>query len=159
MSISQESIQEVIQPWFGSFLLSSTSLANDIEHTLVSFDPRKMTFRELHDQLYHLLLVTLSRDTGTSMQVILDGYHVRKLVLSDFEQISDELMGLLFDNLIPFSANFTRINDYAIHFESLSALRVLYLKYRDYYSKEQYSFLADMIRKTYPYELISSWLG
>ena len=70
----------------------------------------------------------------------------------------DDVMGLVFDSLTPFSANFTKINEYALHEESLSALRVLYQKYREFFTKEQYDFLVKMIRSIYPPERYAGWL-
>ena len=53
----------------------------------------------------------------------------KMLSMSLMAEITDDLMGLIFDSLTPFSANFIKINDYSMQVQSLNALRVLYQKY------------------------------
>jgi len=148
-----------MRPWVGSYLLESTSLTTEVTNRLMNYDPRSSTFHVLHDQLSDVVLVGLNRATAASMRVILDDYKVRKLSLSDIDQIIDAFMGLLFESLIPFSANFIKINEYAMQHESLSALRVLYVKYKESFTCEQYAFLAKMIIKIYPNERVSTWFS
>ena len=67
-------------------------------------------------------------------------------------------MGVLFDKLTPFSANFIKLNDYSLRVQSLSALRVLYQKYASFYSEEDLRFLKEMVSRTYPPEKYRDWL-
>ena len=67
-------------------------------------------------------------------------------------------MGVLFNKLTPFSANFLKLNDYSLRVQSLSALRVLVTRYPSYYTEEQLHFIARMIRSIYPPERYQSWL-
>jgi len=145
-------------PWIGPFLLESTSLLTEVVRLLADYDPREATFSELRNQLSEVVLCSLYRATAGNMNVILANYQVRKLTLVHVDQMIDELIGILFERMIPFSANFDKINEYALKNESLSALRVLYQKYADYFSKDQYVFLATMIKRIYPPERTSRWL-
>ena len=72
--------------------------------------------------------------------------------------ITDDLMGVIFDKLTPFSANFIKLNDYSLRVYSLSALRVLYQRYASFYTKEEFDFMVHMIRTIYPPERYAAWL-
>jgi hypothetical protein len=105
----------------------------------------------------HELFTSISRVTGgtcASSWTIT----ARAVEVKDMQWMTDDVMGLAFDSLNPFSANFAKLNDYALHEESLSALRVLYQKYRSFFTEEQYAFLIQMIRKIYPPERYEAWL-
>ena len=78
--------------------------------------------------------------------------------MSLMAEITDDLMGLIFDSLTPFSANFIKINDYSMQVQSLNALRVLYQKYASYYSEEELQFMIRMIRTVYPPQRYAAWL-
>ena len=67
-------------------------------------------------------------------------------------------MGVIFDKLTPFSANFIKLNDYSLRVYSLSALRVLYQRYASFYTKEEFDFMVHMIRTIYPPERYAAWL-
>jgi hypothetical protein len=140
-------------------LLAATPLAEDIANSIQEYAPYKQTFTELKESVEHVLFTDLSRATGGGMCIVLDDYGTRRLKLKDMQTITDDIMGLVFDSLSPFSANFVRLNDYALHEESLSALRVLHQKYRAFFTEDQYAFLIQMIRKIYPAERYQPWLG
>ena len=123
---------------------------------------RKLTYRQtlesLRDELESLLLVQLNRLTNGSLTVITDNYHTCRLGTEQIAAITDDLMGVIFDKLTPFSANFIKINDYSLRVCSLSALRVLYQRYGAFYTKEEFDFMVRMIRTLYPPERYAGWL-
>lgn len=151
-------VERVLRPWLGSILLSSSTLAGDIGCVLMEYAPYRHTLQQLRDCVGHDLLTGINRITGGSMCVVQDNYRTKRLTLRDMQWMTDDLMGLVFDALTPFSANFNKLNDYALHEESLSALRVLYQKYQTFFTAEQYDFLAKMIRSIYPAERYRMWL-
>ncbi len=157
--VDVQAVERVLRPWLGSMLLTATPLASDIADSMREYAPYKQTFTELKEAVEHVLFTDLSRATGGGMCIVLDDYGTRRLKLKDMQNITDDVMGLVFDSLNPFSANFVRLNDYALHEESLAAMRVLYQKYRAFFSEDQYAFLSQMIRKIYPAERYEAWLG
>ena len=156
--VDVKDVERVLNPWLGTMLLSSSPIAAEIAHEVMEYAPYRQTFQELKETIDHDLFAGVSRATGGSMCVVLDDYSTRRLKLKDMEWMADDVMGLAFDCLTPFSANFTKLNDYALHAESLAALRVLYQKYRDFFTEEQYVFIIQMIRKIYPKERYAAWL-
>jgi hypothetical protein len=156
--VDVKDVERVLRPWLGTMLLSSSTLAQDVARTVMDYAPYRQTFQELKATLDHDLLTSVNRLTGGSMCVVLDDYSTRRLLLKDMDWMADDVMGLAFDSLSTFSANFTKLNDYALHEESLAAMRVLYQKYREFFSKEQYEFLILMIRKIYPEQRYATWL-
>ena len=50
-----------------------------------------------------------------TMCVVQDNYRTKRLTLRDMQWMTDDVMGVMFDALTPFSANFTKLNDYALH--------------------------------------------
>lgn len=152
-------VERVLRPWLGTIFLSSNSLAQEIAARLGEYAPYRQTLESLHEEMGPFILTRLSRLTGGAMRVMLDNYQTVRLSLQDLESLTDDVMGVLFDKLTPFSMNFVKLNDYALHVQSLSAMRVLYQKYAEFFSEEEFRFLVEMIRRTYPPARYQSWLG
>jgi len=151
-------VERVLRPWLGSMLLSSTPLAGEVAGVVMDYAPYRQTFQELKTVVAHDLLTGVNRATGGSMCIVLDDYRTRRLTLKDMQWMTDDVMGLVFDSLTTFSANFHKLNDYALHEESLAALRVLYQKYQSFFTEEQYAFLIRMIKTIHPRERYEEWL-
>ncbi len=156
--VDARDVERVLQPWLGSMLLTATPIVGQVTGVLKEFAPYRQTLYNLRDQVEHDILVGISKVTRGSMCVVLDDYSSRRLFLKDITYMTDDVMGLVFDSLTPFSANFTRLNDYALHEESLSVLRVLYQKYEKFFTVEEYAFLIAMIKKIYPQQRYIEWL-
>lgn len=156
--VEVKDVERVLRPWVGSLLLSSSTLASDIACVVMEYAPYRHTLTQLRDCIAHDLLTGLNRVTGGNMTVVQDNYKTRRLSLRDMEWMTDDMMGLVFENLTVFSANFTKLNDYALREESLAAMRVLYQKYRSFFTDEQYAFLVKMIKSIYPPERYAMWL-
>ena len=151
-------VENVLRPWLGTLFLSSSGLCEGAAGVLKDYAPYRETLYQVHDRLDSYLFVTVNRLTNGSMRVVMDDYHTTRLSLQDMSWMTDDLMGVLFDTLTPFSANFERLNDYALHCESLAALRVLYQKYRSFFSEEEFCFMVAMIKKIHPAQRYCGWL-
>lgn len=158
MPVELKDVERVLRPWVGTFALTSSTLASDIACVLMEYAPYRHTLTQLRDVVARDLLTGINRVTGGSMCIVKDDYRTRRLTLRDMEWITDDLMGLVFEHLTVFSANFTKLNEYALHEESLSAMRVLYQKYRSFFTDEQYAFMVKMIKSIYPPERYAAWL-
>ena len=158
MPIEQAEVERALRPWLGSLFLGSNPLCQLITEKLAGYAPYRQDFASLRDELEVLLITRLNSLTGGSLTVILDNYRSRRLSQAAITAMTDDLMGVVFDKLTPFSANFLKLNEYSLHNESLNALRVLYQKYASYYSPDELAFMVRMIRNVYPEERYKDWL-
>ena len=157
--VQLQDVERALRPWLGEFFLSSSSFAEGAAELLREYSPYRETLEELRERVERFVLVGVNRVTNGSMTVMRDHFRAVRLRLHDIAVITDELMGLVFDALSPFSANFERLNEYSLHVESLAALRVLYQRYRRFFTDEEYQFLISMIRSIYPPERYRLWLA
>ena len=158
MPVSTQEVERVLRPWLGSLFVNANPLAEEVAEYMRAYAPYRQTLESLRDELETLLLRKLNALTNRSLTVILDNYHSRKLTMSIMADITDDLMGMIFDKLTPFSANFIKLNDYSLRVASLNAMRVLYQKYASYYTQEEFTFMVNLIKTVYPPKLWESWL-
>jgi len=158
MPVSHAEVERVLRPWLGSLFLSANALTDIVTEKLSAYAPYRQSLESLRDELETLLLTKLNSLTNRSLTVILDNYHSRRLGPAELADITDDLMGVIFDKLTPFSANFIKLNDYSLHVHSLNAFRVLYEKYASYYQPEELDFMVRVIRTLYPKERYAGWL-
>ncbi|MEF9879170.1 MAG: hypothetical protein RR975_07040 [Clostridia bacterium] len=158
MPIVPMEVEQILRPWLGSLFLTSNTFVTDVSARLQAYAPYRQTLESLREELESFVLTSLHHFTHGSMTVLSDNYHSRRLGIEQIERITDDIMGLVFDKLTPFSANFIKLNDYSLHVHSLAVLRVLYQKYPSYYTQEQLTFMVRMIRLIYPKERYSEWL-
>ncbi len=158
MPVEKSDVERVLRPWLGSLFLNAHPLADLITEKLSSYAPYRQDLKSLHDELEVLLITRLNSMTNGTLTVILDNYRSRRLGQAAISALTDDLMGVVFDQLTPFSANFIKLNDYSMRNESLSALRVLYQKYASYYSPDEFAFMVRVIKGVYPEERYRSWL-
>lgn len=158
MPVSTEEVERALRPWLGSLFLSSNTLAETVTERLSAYAPYRQSLESLRDELETLLLTKLTGLTNRSLTVILDNYHSRRLGRAEMADMTDDLMGIIFDKLTPFSANFIKLNDYSMRVQSINALRVLYQKYASYYKPEELAFMVSVIRTVYPPERYERWL-
>ena len=159
MPVSKAEVERVLRPWLGTLFLSSCNLGDILTEKLSAYAPYRQTLEELYAEVETLLITKLNGLTNGSLTVILDNYHSRRLSKAVIAEIADDLMGIIFDKLTPFSANFIKLNDYSMRNPSLNALRVLYQKYPSYYSPDEFAFMVSVIKGVYPEEKWKSWLN
>ena len=156
--VNPDDVNDVLKPWLGTLFLMSTPLSREIAYEIMRYAPARETFAQLRDRLEHQMLMSINKLTRSSMCIMVEDYRTKRLTLGEIEDMTDDLIGIVFDRLSPFSSNFERLNAYALQHASLSALRVLYQKYASFYSEEEYVFMVKMIKKTYPRERYQAWL-
>lgn len=158
LPISLQDVERVLRPWLGTLFLTSGTLSHGVAQMLQGYAPYRQTLEELNRELESHVLTEVNRITEGQMRVMLDNYRTVRLTLQDIQWMTDDLMGEVFDRLTPFSANFVKLNDYALHIPSLNAMRVLYQKYASFFSDEELRFHVKMIRQTYPEKRYEAWL-
>ena len=156
--VDDQDVERVLRPWLGNLFLFSNSFAAETASLIREYAPYRQTLEELHEKLERFVLTRLTRLTHGSMQIVTEQYKTRRLTLQSISWMSDDVMGIVFDSLTPFSANFVKLNDYSLHVESLSALRVLYQQYQDFYTPEEMRFIVREIRIIYPSYRYEAWL-
>ncbi|MBE5778098.1 MAG: hypothetical protein E7331_02055 [Clostridiales bacterium] len=156
--VSHGELEAVLRPWLGSLFLSSNPMLMRLTQLLQAYAPYKQTLEDLRDEVERFLVTNISGYTRGSMQVLNDQYKTQRLNAGNIRWITDEVMGVLFDKLTPFSANFIKLNDYSLRVQSLSALRVLYQKYSSFYSPEELNVMVSFIKRTYLPEKYRNWL-
>ncbi|MFH1879341.1 MAG: hypothetical protein ABIK64_00945 [Bacillota bacterium] len=153
-----DDVNAALKPWLGVLFLMSTPLSQEITYQMMQYSPARETFEQLRERLEHHMLVQISKLTRSSMCIVVENYQTKRLSLRDIEYMTDDLMGLMFDSLSPFSSNFEKLNEYALQHESLAALRVLYQKYASFFSQEEVQFMIQMMKSLYPKERYQDWL-
>ncbi len=156
--VMREELERVLLPLLGSTLMDSCPLAEDLTGLLRTYAPYKQGLEDFRDMVEAQLATLLKRYTHGSMLVIDDRYQPIQLGPEQLRRLTDEVMGVLFDKLTPFSANFLKLNNYSLRVQSLSVLRVLVTRYASFYNEEELHFMADMIRGIYPPERYADWL-
>ena len=156
--VMQEAVEAAVAPLLGTMLVHSCPIVEDLTDLLRNYAPYRQSLEEFRDEVENALLRLLGRYTHGSMLVIADNYQPVRLGREMLRLVTDEVMGVLFENLTPFSANFIKLNDYSLRVESLSALRVLVTRYASYYTQEDLRFMARMIRSIYPPHRYQGWL-
>ncbi len=158
MPVTREEVESAMAPLLGSMLLQTSPMVEEVTQLLRSYAPYRQTLEELSRELNQLLIQLLRSATRGSMLIITDDYQPIRLKEEHFWQLTDDLMGVVFDKMTPFSANFIKLNDYSLRVQSLSALRVLITRYDAYYTEEELLFMIRMVRKTYPRHRYAAWL-
>jgi len=156
--IHLDNVNDALKPWLGALFLMSTPLSQELSYRMMQYSPVRETFEQLRERLEQYILVRINKLTHSTMCIMVENYKTKRLSLRDIEYMTDDLMGLMFDRLQPFSSNFEKLNEYALRHESLAALRVLYQKYASYFTQEEYAFMIRMIKNLYPKERYREWL-
>ena len=157
--VGSQDVERVLRPWLGTLFLSSNTFLQRLVKMMQEYAPYRQTLEDFHCEMEGFVITELKKNLGGEMSVVLDHYGTARIGLLDIKWMTDDVMGVLFDRLTPFSANFTKLNDYALHVESLAALRVLYQKYMEFFTPEEYRFLVEIIRRTYPAHRYEAWLS
>jgi len=156
--IRTQDVARALHPWVGSYLLDSTTLAEDTADVLRSYAPYKEDLQKLCKRLDSFLFMTMRRYTMGSMLVFLDDGAEVRMRTSDFPLLTDDALGVLMESLSPYSVNFELLKSYSLQQPSLSALRVLYTRYQAFQSQEELRAIARTVRTCHPLERYMSWL-
>ena len=92
------------------------------------------------------------------MAVRLDDGRLLRVRMQDLPDVADAAMGALFEGMTVYSVNYQTLKDYSLRTGSLSAMRVLYLRYGAFQPPEEKALMARIIRERYPRERYAAWL-
>lgn len=156
--ISQQAVDQALVPWLGSILVQGTDLALEAGHILRTYAPYKEDLPALARRVESFLFTGLHRLLGSSMTVTRDDGCQARVYVADLPLIADDLLGVLFDSLSPYSVNFCLLKDYSMQTGSLNAMRVLYQKYDAFQSAPEKAIMARVIRENNPPWRYQHWL-
>jgi len=157
--ILPERAEEVLRPFLGTaFLRRNADLPGQAAAVLTSFRPARQTLRQAADQVDNLLFMRVREDTGGRMALTMDNGALIRLRMSDFSVMADELLYLLLENLPKTGQNQALIREYSMRSGSLSALRALYLLYRDMQEPEETETLRRVITSCHEPWRFRSWM-
>lgn len=156
--ISQREVEKVLRPWLGSYLVEETGIAGEAAHLLRSYAPYREDFQGLQKRLESFLFACLHSLLGSAMTVTRDDGHLMRIYVADLEYIADDLMGVLFDSLSPYSVNFEALKAHSMQTGSLNAMRVLYQKYDAFQPPGEKALMARIIRENNPEWRYKYWL-
>lgn len=158
MPIPTEAVRQVLAASLGTEILQQTGLADTAANLLRAYSPYRTTLMELGEGLCNRLFNELYAILGPRMTVRLDDGRLCRIPLQAFPELADDVMGVLFDALTISTDHQQLLTEYAMHQTSLSAMRVLLLKYSAQINPMEKDILRRIIRDNYPPEKYASWL-
>lgn len=156
--IRLKDVVDALRPWVGSLIAENTQLAPGAAEILRSYAPYKESTKQLAKRLDSYLFTALHTLLGRSMTITLDDGRDVRLFVSNLVYIADDMLGVLFQSLSPYSVNYLMLKEYSMTHESLAALRVLYQKYDDFQPPEEKTLIARIVRQSYPAWRYERWL-
>jgi len=152
-------VAHTLRPWLGgAFVARNAELMEDIALCLMGFRPEKDSLRGLAFQLDNRLFMRVREETGGKLSLRMDNDQLVRLRMDDFGLMADELLYLLFEALPKNASNQALIRSYSMHAPSLSALRALYLLYRDLQSPEETAVLRRLVVGSHPPFRWQGWI-
>ena len=151
-------IREVLRSRFGSALADQPGIWDRTASVLNRYAPYKDTFADLSARLEDALFNAVYEHLGPSMSAQMNDGTVRRIRTSEFRDAADDVMGLLFDTLKPYSVTYDSLHSYCMETGSFAALRVLYTRFAGFMPSSERSLIARIIRDSRPREEWESFL-
>ena len=156
--IREERVQRLLRPWLGKALLDLTRVSEDVVRMLTDFDVMHGDYGVLAQDLKQLLFYTLLAVTGGDMTVVRDNGKFVRIRMEDLDIMADALLYLCFETLVHSAWNCSRIREFALSHESLSAIRALYVDFAEFQTQEELAMLAYTARTCHPAFRYRAWL-
>lgn len=151
-------VREVLRPRFGSALMDEPGVADRAAALLSSYASYKDTFAGMASRLEDVLFNMLYDHLGPSMTVRMDNGTTRRVKTAELKDAADDVMGILFDRLKVYSVSYDAIHAYCMECGSYSAMRVLYIRYKDFLPESERRIIARIIRDSRSRAEWESWI-
>lgn len=152
-------VAQTLRPWLGgAFIARNAETMEVIALKLFGFRPEKDSLEALAFLLDNLLFMQVREDTEGKMTLMMDHGQWVRLRMNDFSLMADELLYLLFERLPKTPRIQAMIRSYSMKSVSLSALRALYLLYRDLQEPEETATLRRIITGSHPPFRWQQWI-
>ncbi len=136
--ITPDAAGEALRPWLGAgFLARADGLPRLCAGALNDCRPPRYDFAKTAGELDNALFLAVRDDTRGRMALVMDDGRLIRLRMQDFTTMADELLWLRFSGMPVTEENRALIAAYSMKAVSLSALRALYLLYRDLQTPEE----------------------
>lgn len=152
-------VREALRPRLGSALVDDPGFADGAAAILQSYAPYKDTFHSLSSRLEDYLFNALYDRLGQGMSVRMDNGILRRVRTAELRDAADDLLGVLFMSLKPYSVNYEALYAYFMETGSFSAMQALYLNYASMMSAEERDRLSRTIRESFPRSRWEKWLS
>ena len=127
--IGQSQVVEILRPWLGTRMLPYLeNTAASVRQMLCAWKITQPLF-PLADGIRLCLYSAVRRITGGRMTVLPDAGRPVTMVTEDFDVLTDELLYLLFSRFPVDTEHMGILWDYGMKSGSLSAFKVLYLRF------------------------------
>ena len=158
--IDLERVAETLRPWLGDELVRRMPrVMTEVQRRLSTFTIGRDDLSQLSQSLEGLMYTSVRKETEAAFLVTLaDGSQIR-METEDFAVIADELMWLLFERFPVDARHLMLLRDYSMRTSSLSAIRALYERFREYETADELKALRRVARGSYPEYRWRSWLG
>lgn len=156
--IQVEHAQRLLRPWLGQALLDCTNLCEDVALMLDDFDVMHGDYGHLAEELKRLIFRTVHAITRGDLTVFRDNGARARIRMEDFDIMADSLLYLVFHTLVHSAWNCSRIREFALSHDSLSAIRALYVDFAEFQTAEEKAMLAYTARTCHPSFRYRAWL-
>ena len=151
-------VREVLRPRFGSHLADEPGVPDRVAALLRSYAAYKDTFANLAARVEDALFNTLYEHLGPSMTVRMDNGTSRRVKTVELKDAADDIMGILFEQMKVYSVSYDSLHSYCMESGSFSAMRILYIRFRDFLPDSERKIIARIIRDTHSRADWESWL-
>lgn len=151
-------VREVLRPRFGSALMDEPGVADRAAALLSSYASYKDTFESMAARVEDALFNSLYEHLGPSMTVRMDNGTTRRIKTAELKDAADDVMGILFEQLKVYSVSYEALHAYCMECGSVSAMRVLYLRYREFLPESERKIIARIVRDSRPRAQWESWV-
>ena len=159
-AIDLERVALTLQPWLGDELLRRLPrVITEAQRRLAVFTPGRDDLAQLAHSLEGLLYTAVRRETDANFLITLNDQTRVRMEPDDFSVIADELLWLLFERFPTDARHLMLLRSYAMNASSLSAIRALYERYREYETNDELKTLRRVARGSYPEYRWRSWLS
>ena len=152
-------VADTLRPWLGDdFLAGAPMVCVRARDMLCAFSPDRAALTDISQTLDSLLFCAVRDATAGRMTVRLkDGGFVRVQV-ADFSVMADDLMYLLFRSFPLDARHLMLLREYSVRQSSLSAIRALYTRYREYETPAELDALKRVAQSCHPAFRWRAWL-
>ena len=156
--IALTQVTQILEPWLGPGLTGETlPAAEEIRRLLNAYTIRR-DIESLYREIDSRLFLAVHHGTRGSMLVTLaDGGRVR-MRLEDVAVLSDEVLFLALADLPQDPKHLQAVQQYALHRDSLAALKALYTHFAPLQTREELKAIASLARSCYPAFRWRMWL-
>lgn len=152
-------VAQILRPWLGgAFVARNAGLMETLALRLMGFRTEKDSLQGLAFQLDNILFMQVREETKGRLSLEMDNGQCVRLRMNDFALMADELLYLLLEALPKSVKNQAMIRTYSMRSTSLSALRALYLLYRDTQPPEETATLRRLITGSHPKFRWQGWI-